>query len=106
MDNSKYILEFEKPLKDIEDRIENLKSSSINTGVDIASTVQKMEYELSEKRKEIYESLLINKISSPQRVFKTLYFHHVLLIEFIWLSRISIKLFLSIHLFLTKPTRP
>ena len=57
MDNSKYILEFEKPLKDIEDRIENLKSSSINTGVDIASTVQKMEYELSEKRKEIYKNL-------------------------------------------------
>ena len=57
MDNSKYILEFEKPLKDIEDRIENLKSSSINTGVDITSTVQKMEYELSEKRKEIYKNL-------------------------------------------------
>ena len=57
MDNSKYILEFEQPLKDIEDRIESLKLSSINTGVDVSSTLQKMEYELSEKRKEIYESL-------------------------------------------------
>ena len=57
MDNSKYILEFEQPLKDIEDRIENLKLSSINTGVDVSSTLQKMKYELSEKRKEIYESL-------------------------------------------------
>ena len=57
MDNSKYILEFEQPLKDIEDRIENLKLSSINTGVDVSSTLQKMEYELSEKRKEIYKSL-------------------------------------------------
>jgi acetyl-CoA carboxylase carboxyl transferase subunit alpha len=57
MDNSKYILEFEQPLKDIEDRIESLKLSSLNTGVDVSSTLQKMEYELSEKRKEIYESL-------------------------------------------------
>ena len=57
MDNSKYILEFEQPLKDIEDRIENLKLSSINTGVDVSSALQKMEYELSEKRTEIYESL-------------------------------------------------
>jgi len=57
MDNSKYILEFEQPLKDIEDRIENLKLSSINTGVDVSSTLEKMKYELSEKRKEIYESL-------------------------------------------------
>ena len=57
MDNSKYILEFEQPLKDIEDRIESLKLSSVNTGVDVSSTLQKMEYELSEKRKEIYESL-------------------------------------------------
>jgi len=57
MDNSKYILEFEQPLKDIEDRIESLKLSSINTGVDVSSTLQKMEYELSEKRKEIYKSL-------------------------------------------------
>jgi len=57
MDNSKYILEFEQPLKDIEDRIENLKLSSINTGVDVSSTLKKMEYELSEKREEIYKSL-------------------------------------------------
>ena len=57
MDNSKYILEFEQPLKDIEDRIENLKLSSLNTGVDVSATLQKMKYELSEKREEIYKSL-------------------------------------------------
>ena len=56
MDNSKYILEFEQPLKDIEDRIENLKLSSLNTGVDVSTTLQKMKYELSEKREEIYKS--------------------------------------------------
>ena len=55
--NTKYILEFEKPLRDIEDRIINLRESSINTGVDTSSTIKKMEYELSEKRIEIYKSL-------------------------------------------------
>lgn len=54
---SRYILEFEKPLKDIEARILSLKSSSVSTGVDVSSTLQKMQYELSEKRNEIYQSL-------------------------------------------------
>ena len=49
---TKYILDFEQPLKDIEERIYNLKQSSANTGVDAASTI-KMEYELIEMRSEI-----------------------------------------------------
>ena len=50
---SKYILEFEQPLLDIEKRIENLRQTSINTGVDATSTIKKMEFELKEKRNEI-----------------------------------------------------
>ncbi len=57
MNNSKYILEFEKPLKDIEDRIETLNSSSTSAGVDVSSALQKLNYELCEKRTEIYKSL-------------------------------------------------
>ena len=54
---SKYILEFEQPLLDIEKRIENLRQTSINTGVDATSTIKKMEFELIEKRNEIYKNL-------------------------------------------------
>ena len=54
---TKYILDFEQPLKDIEERIYNLKQSSVNTGVDTSSTIKKMEYELIELRSEIYGNL-------------------------------------------------
>ena len=54
---TKYILDFEQPLKDIEERIYNLKQSSVNTGVDTSSTIKKMEYELIELRSEIYSNL-------------------------------------------------
>ena len=54
---TKYILDFEQPLKDIEERIYNLKQSSVNTGVDASSTIKKMEYELIELRSEIYSNL-------------------------------------------------
>ncbi len=54
---SKYILEFEQPLLDIEKRIENLRQTSVNTGVDASTTIKKMEFELVEKRNEIYKNL-------------------------------------------------
>ena len=52
-----YILDFELPLKDIQDRIDSLKKNSINTGVDVSSTIKKLEDELVEKRDEIYQNL-------------------------------------------------
>ena len=55
--NDKYILDFEIPLKDIQDRIDSLKKNSINSGVDVSSTIQKLEEELIHKRSEIYSGL-------------------------------------------------
>jgi len=52
-----YLLDFEMPLKDIQDKIENLKKTSINTGVDVNSTLEKLEMELNQKRLEIYKNL-------------------------------------------------
>ena len=75
--DSKYILEFEKPLKDIESRILSLKASSVSTGVDVSSAMQKMHYELSEKRKEIYQSLSrwerVQLARHPKRPYSTDY---------------------------------
>ena len=34
---SKYLLDFEVPLKDLEEKIETLKSTSLKTGIDITS---------------------------------------------------------------------
>ena len=52
-----YLLEFENPLKDIQDKIESLKKTALSTGVDVASTIDKLEFELNQKRSEIYKNL-------------------------------------------------
>ena len=52
-----YKLEFELPLKDIQDRIHTLKKNAINSGVDVSSTIKKLEDELVYKRQQIYENL-------------------------------------------------
>ena len=52
-----YKLDFELPLKDIQDRIDSLKKNSINSGVEVSSTIQKLEDDLIHKRKEIYTNL-------------------------------------------------
>ena len=57
MSDSNYILDFEKPLQDIEQRISALKKNSINSGVDTTSTIKKLEDELNETRAAIYKNL-------------------------------------------------
>jgi acetyl-CoA carboxylase carboxyl transferase subunit alpha len=52
-----YKLEFETPLKDIQDRIDSLIKNSINSGVDVNSTIKKLEDQLVHKRNEIYQNL-------------------------------------------------
>ena len=55
--SNNYLLEFEVPLKEIQDKIESLKKTSITTGVDVDSTIQNLENELIEKREDIYKNL-------------------------------------------------
>ena len=38
---SKYLLDFEAPLKELEEKIETLKSTSLQTGMDISSQIMK-----------------------------------------------------------------
>ena len=52
-----YKLEFELPLKDIQERIDSLKKNAINSGVDVSSTIKKLEDELIFKRDKIYSNL-------------------------------------------------
>lgn len=54
---SKYILEFEKPLKDIEDKIESLRKTAVNTGVDVSDGIISLQEELSQQKKNIYGNL-------------------------------------------------
>ena len=54
---SDYILDFELPLKEIEEKINSLKNTGIKTGMDVTEGIKQLKEKLSEKRKIIYENL-------------------------------------------------
>ena len=54
---SNYILDFEFPLKEIEEKIDTLKSTGIKTGMDVSEGISQLEETLSDKRSEIYNNL-------------------------------------------------
>ena len=52
-----YTLEFESPLKEIEDKIKLLLSTSSNTGIDVYDKVQELKDQLTVKTQEVYGNL-------------------------------------------------
>ena len=54
---SEYILEFESPLKQIENKIDSLKKTAQTTGIDINSSLSELNKQLLSKKKEIYKNL-------------------------------------------------
>ena len=43
---SNYLLAFEAPLKEIEDKIDSLKATGIKTGIDVSDGIKQLEYDL------------------------------------------------------------
>ncbi len=54
---SNYTLDFESPLREIEDKIDSMKSTGIKTGIDVREAVQKLEEQLTNEKKILYENL-------------------------------------------------
>ena len=54
---SKYILDFEAPLKDLEDKIETLKSTSLKTGMDVSSQIDQLMSKHGELKSSVYSNL-------------------------------------------------
>ena len=54
---SNYTLDFESPLREIEDKIDSMKSTGIKTGMDVSEAVQKLEEQLTQEKKILYENL-------------------------------------------------
>ena len=52
-----YILDFEIPLREIEDNIDAMKSTGIKTGMDVSEGVAKLEHQLSQEKQKIYANL-------------------------------------------------
>lgn len=54
---SKYILDFEAPLKTFEEKIDLLRLTAAKTGENVSSNIRKLEDKLEKKKKEIYAKL-------------------------------------------------
>ena len=52
-----YILNFELPLKDIDDKIKLLLSTSSNTGIDVQNKIEELKDQLTVKTEEVYNNL-------------------------------------------------
>ena len=51
---SKFILDFEEPLKEIEEKIESLKKTSFDTGIDVVDSLKELYSKLEDEKKNIY----------------------------------------------------
>ena len=54
---SNYILEFEEPLKELEEKIETLKTTSKQTGMDVSSQINQLILEHDDLKSSIYKNL-------------------------------------------------
>ena len=72
-----YILEFEKPLKEIDDKIKLLESTSLNTGINVDQQIENLKDQLTIKTNEIYNNLsrwdIVQLARHPKRPHATDY---------------------------------
>jgi acetyl-CoA carboxylase carboxyl transferase subunit alpha len=57
METPAYVLEFEKPLRELVKQLDELRQRSIETNVDLAAEIQAIERKLESLKREIYSSL-------------------------------------------------
>ncbi len=57
METPAYVLEFEKPLRDLTRQLDELRQRSIETNVDLASEIHAIERKIDTTRREIYSNL-------------------------------------------------
>ena len=57
MDKPVYILEFEKPLRELTRRLDELRQQSLETNVDLAGQISAMEKDIEVARREVYSNL-------------------------------------------------
>ena len=54
---SEFLLEFEEPLKKLEEKIDSLEKSARRTGIDVDSSIDQLNHQLLVEKKEIYSNL-------------------------------------------------
>ena len=78
---STFILEFEIPLKEIEDKIDAVKTTGIKTGMDVSEGISQLEEQLSREKKNIYENLTrwerVQLARHPKRPYSSDYINRI-----------------------------
>jgi acetyl-CoA carboxylase carboxyl transferase subunit alpha len=54
---ARFTLEFEKPLRELEDKINSLRASSESAGMDVSKEVKSLEVKMEQTRREVYGNL-------------------------------------------------
>ena len=70
---SRFMLEFEKPVFELEDKIEEMKEYTTSSGVDMTDDIKRLETKAATLRKQIYSNLSrwqrVQLARHPQRPF-------------------------------------
>jgi acetyl-CoA carboxylase carboxyl transferase subunit alpha len=78
MQKPKFTLEFEKPIRELENRISELRETSERNGVDVAKEVKSLEEKLEKTRKDIFTRLTpwqrVQLARHPERPYSLDYF--------------------------------
>jgi acetyl-CoA carboxylase carboxyl transferase subunit alpha len=78
MQKPKFTLEFEKPIRELENRISELRETSERNGVDVAKEVKSLEEKLAKTRKDIFTHLTpwqrVQLARHPERPYSLDYF--------------------------------
>jgi acetyl-CoA carboxylase carboxyl transferase subunit alpha len=81
MASNKYVLEFEKPIADLEKKIDEMKEYSSGSGVDLADDVKRLEKKAEKLRKDIYSKLTrwqrVQIARHPNRPYTLDYIKHI-----------------------------
>ncbi|MCB0282473.1 MAG: acetyl-CoA carboxylase carboxyltransferase subunit alpha [Calditrichae bacterium] len=78
---AKFMLEFEKPVFELEDKIQEMKNYTASSGVDMAEDIKRLEKKAAELRKQIYSNLSrwqrVQLARHPQRPYTMDYIERI-----------------------------
>lgn len=78
---SNYTLDFESPLREIENKIDSMKATGIKTGMDVSEAVQNLETQLKDEKKNLYANLTrwerVQLARHPKRPYSSDYINRI-----------------------------
>lgn len=81
MEQPEYVLEFEKPLRDLKRRLEELKNTSVEHHIDVSREVAALEQRIEDTKNSVYQNLTpwqrVQLARHPKRPYSLDYIHRI-----------------------------